>query len=126
MDDVGGIQIPIFKAGRSVWIYLFIFCCFRTGFRFIKGGRLIRLIRRGMHTGQVLFLLGIEPGISRVPPWKELLATGVQTYLSILAWQKNSYVWLLTRTNPDLTSFPILTWFGYEFVFLRFQNTGTG
>jgi hypothetical protein len=33
---------------------------------------------RGMRTGQALFPLGIEPGIPRVRPWKELLATGAQ------------------------------------------------
>jgi len=42
----------------------------------VNGGRLIRLVRRGMRTGQALFLLGIEPDIPRVRPWKELLATG--------------------------------------------------
>jgi hypothetical protein len=31
-----------------------------------------------MRTGQALFPLGIEPGIPRVRPWKELLATGAQ------------------------------------------------
>ncbi|KAK2457707.1 cytochrome P450 93A3 [Trifolium repens] len=45
-------------------------------FRPTKGERLIRLVRRGMRTGKALFLLGIEPGIPRARPWKELLATG--------------------------------------------------
>jgi len=32
-----------------------------------------------MHTSQALFLLlGIEPGIPRVCPWRELLAIGAQ------------------------------------------------
>jgi len=31
-----------------------------------------------MRTGQALFSLEIEPGIPRVRPWKELLATGAQ------------------------------------------------
>jgi len=31
-----------------------------------------------MRTGQVLFPLGIERGIPRVRPWKELLATGAK------------------------------------------------
>jgi len=31
-----------------------------------------------MRTDQTLFLLGIEPGIPRILPWKELLTTGVQ------------------------------------------------
>jgi hypothetical protein len=57
----------------------FFFFGFHTGFRPTKGGRLIRLMRRGMHTGQALFPLGIEPGIPRVHPWKELLATGAQS-----------------------------------------------
>jgi hypothetical protein len=40
-------------------------------------------VRRGMRTGQALFPLGIEPGIPRARPWKELLATGAQaTWLS--------------------------------------------
>lgn len=56
----------------------FIFFCFRTGFRPTKGGRLIRLMRRGMCTGQALFPLEIEPGIPQVRPWNELLATGAQ------------------------------------------------
>jgi len=58
---------------------LIFFFGFRIGFRPIKGGRLIRLVRRGMRTGQVLFPLGIEPGIPRIRPWKELLAIGAQT-----------------------------------------------
>jgi len=58
-------------------LFLFFFG-FRTGFRPTKGGRLIRLVRRGMRTGQALFPLGIEPGIPQVRPWKELLATGAQ------------------------------------------------
>jgi hypothetical protein len=38
-----------------------------------------------MRTGQALFLLGIEPGIPRIRPWKELLATGAQaTWLTTL------------------------------------------
>jgi hypothetical protein len=41
----------------------FFFFGFRTGFRPTKGGQLIRLVRTGMHTGQALFPLGIEPGI---------------------------------------------------------------
>jgi hypothetical protein len=32
-----------------------------------------------MHIGQVLFPLGIESGILRARPWKELFATGAQT-----------------------------------------------
>ena len=60
-------------------LVIFIFFCFRTGFRPTKDGRLIRLVRRGMRTGQALFPLGIEPCIPRVRPWKELLATGAQT-----------------------------------------------
>jgi len=36
-------------------------------------------MRRGMHTSQALFPLRFEPGILRVRPWKELLATGAQT-----------------------------------------------
>jgi len=32
-----------------------------------------------MSTGQALFPLGIEPGIFRAHPWKELLTTGAQT-----------------------------------------------
>jgi len=35
-------------------------------------------MRRGMRTGQALFPLGIEPGIPRVRPWTEILATGAQ------------------------------------------------
>ena len=58
--------------------FIIFFFGFRTGFRPTNGGRLIRLVRRGMRTGQTLFLQGIEPGISRVRPWKELLVTGAQ------------------------------------------------
>jgi len=39
----------------------FYFFGFRTGFRSINGGRLIRLVRRGMHTGQTLFLWDSNP-----------------------------------------------------------------
>jgi len=59
-------------------LYLFFFG-FRIGFRPTNGGRLIWLVRRDMRTDQALFPLGIEPGIPRVRPWKELLATGPQT-----------------------------------------------
>ena len=52
---------------------------YSIGFRPTNGGRLIRLVRRGMRTGQELFPLGFEPSIPRVCPWKELLATGAQT-----------------------------------------------
>jgi len=41
-------------------------------------------MRRGMRTGQVLFPLGIEPGIPRVRPWKELLATEAHAIWLIL------------------------------------------
>jgi len=69
--------------------FFFFFFGFCTGFRPVKGGRLIRLVRRGMWTGQALFLLGIEPGIPWVCPWKELLATGAQaTWLHI-----HRYLW---------------------------------
>ncbi|AES64992.1 hypothetical protein MTR_2g034120 [Medicago truncatula] len=36
-------------------------------------------MRRGMRTGQSLFLLIIEPDIPWIRPWKEFLATGVQS-----------------------------------------------
>jgi len=55
-----------------------VFFSFRIGFRPTNGGRLIRLVRRGMHTGQELFPLGFESGIPRVRPLKELLVTGAQ------------------------------------------------
>ena len=57
---------------------IFFFFGFLIGFRPTNGGRLIQLMRRGMRIGQTLFPLGIEPGIPRVRPWKELLATGAQ------------------------------------------------
>jgi hypothetical protein len=41
-----------------VFVLLF-FSFFRTSFRPIKGGRLIRLVYRGMHTGQTSFPLKI-------------------------------------------------------------------
>ena len=40
-----------------IYFFIFIFFCFRTGFQPIKGGQLIRLVRRGMRTGQALFPL---------------------------------------------------------------------
>jgi len=39
---------------------------FRTGFQPINDGRLIQLMRRGMHTGQELFLMGFDPSIPRI------------------------------------------------------------
>jgi hypothetical protein len=57
---------------------IFYFFAFRTGFRPTKGGRLIRLVRRGMRTGQVLFSLRIVAGIPLVHPWKEFIATRAQ------------------------------------------------
>ena len=54
-------------------------------------------MRRGMHTGQALFPLGIEPGIPRVRSWKELLATGAQaTWLNHKDFEYDSNViWLI-------------------------------
>jgi hypothetical protein len=49
--------IKIFKAFG--FYFIFGFC---TSFRPTKGGRLIRLVRKGMRTGQALFPLEIEPG----------------------------------------------------------------
>jgi hypothetical protein len=44
-----------------------------------------------MRTGQVLFPLGIEPGIPRARPCKELLATGAQaTWLTLLTRYEQS------------------------------------
>jgi hypothetical protein len=62
-----------------IFILLTFFFCFRTGFRPTKGGRLIRLVRRDMRTGQTLCPMGIESSIPRICPWNELLATEVQT-----------------------------------------------
>jgi len=61
------------------FFFFFFFFGFCTGFHPINGGWLTQFIRRGMRTGQALFPLTIEPGISRVRPWKELLATEAQT-----------------------------------------------
>jgi hypothetical protein len=61
---------------QNICSCIFFFFC--TGFRPIKDEQLIRLMREDMHTGQTLFFLGIELGIPRVRPWKELLATGAQ------------------------------------------------
>jgi hypothetical protein len=52
----------------------FYFILLSHRFRSIKGGRLIRLVRRGMRTDQALFPLKIEPGISRARPWKDFIA----------------------------------------------------
>ena len=48
--------------------YHIIFFCFRIGFQPTNGGRLIRLVHRGMRTGQTLFPMEIEPGIPWVRP----------------------------------------------------------
>jgi hypothetical protein len=45
---------------------LIFFVYVHTGFRSIKSGRLIQLVRRGMCTGQSLFLLEIEHGIPHI------------------------------------------------------------
>jgi len=50
-----------------------------------------------MHTSQALFPLGIEPGIPRVCPWKELLATGAQT-----TWLNSFIFLLLIKTKVSL------------------------
>jgi len=63
----------------SVFVILFIFFGFRISFRSTKRERLIRLMRRGMRTGQALFSLEIERDIPQIRPWKDLLATGAQT-----------------------------------------------
>lgn len=55
------------------------FFFFRTGFQPIKDRRVIRLVRRGIHIGQVLFPMGIESDILQIRPWKELLIIKVQT-----------------------------------------------
>jgi len=59
-------------------------------------GRLIRLMRRGTRTDQALFLLGIEPGIPRVRPWKELHATGAQT-----TWLKKIYIGFICKKKSQ-------------------------
>ena len=58
---------------------IIFFFGFRTGFRPIKGERLIRLMPKGMRTGQTLFPLEIEPDIPRIRPWKEFIVTEAQT-----------------------------------------------
>jgi hypothetical protein len=85
--------------------------CFRTGFWPTKGGQIIRLVRRGMHTGQSLFPMWIEPGIPRLYSWKEFLATGAQaTWLDecILYFRyplKNIYGRLSCRNFVEITFF---------------------
>jgi len=47
-------------------------------------------MRRGMHTSQALFLLEIEPDIPWKRPWKEHIATRVQTtWLSLYSLSDN-------------------------------------
>jgi len=70
--------------------FIYLFFGFRTSFRPTNDGQLIQLMHRGMRTGQALFLLGIEPGIPRIRPWKELLATGAQA-----TWLNSLYIYLL-------------------------------
>ena len=80
--EIRGLKVKTYvKRGSKLHLsfYLFLFFCFRIGFRSTKGIWLIRLMRRGMRAGQALFPLGIEPGILQVCPWKELLTTRVQT-----------------------------------------------
>jgi hypothetical protein len=48
-----------------------------------KGGRLIRLVHRGICTDQVFFLLGIEPGVFRIRPWNEFLLFGSSNLVKI-------------------------------------------
>jgi hypothetical protein len=75
-------------------VTLFFFFWFHTGFRPTNGWRLIRLVRRGMRTGQVLFPLEIEPGIPWVRPWKELLATGAQsTWFTLFLFQDGGNIY---------------------------------
>ncbi|AES82301.1 hypothetical protein MTR_7g110840 [Medicago truncatula] len=47
-----------------------------------------------MRTSQALFSLEIEPGISRVRPWKELLATRTQVQLRFLQFFESLLVWI--------------------------------
>jgi hypothetical protein len=54
--------INISKVLKSTLLLFF----FRTGFQSTKGVRLIRLMRRGICPGQVLFPLEIESGIPRI------------------------------------------------------------
>ena len=66
------------------YLYFFLLFGFCIGFRPTNGGRLIRLLRRGMCTGQTLFPLEIKPDIPQIRPWKELFATRAQaTWLSL-------------------------------------------
>jgi len=61
----------------------------------INGGRLIRLVCRGMRIGQVLFFLGIELGILRIRSWKELITTGAQTtWLSFIYFNVKMKIFL--------------------------------
>jgi len=82
---------PFLKISQSIYTFLF----FRTGFQPTKGWRLIRLMRKGMRTGQALFPLGIEPVIPRVRLWKELLATGAQA-----TWLMYYHIILYLYSHP--------------------------
>jgi len=70
-------------------------------------------MRRGTRTGQTLFPLRIKPGIPRVRPWKELLATGAQaTWFSLFILGLASYYYsfysiflLLLLLPPPLNDF---------------------
>jgi hypothetical protein len=74
-----------------------LFFCFRTGFRSIKGGRLIRLVRKGMHTDQTLFLLRIEPKPGILP-----YVLGNKKCLTQMVYKK---CWLYEQIFSFLTIF---------------------
>jgi len=91
-------------------LYLFIFV-FRIGFRPINDERLIRLMRRGMRTGQALFPLRIEPGISQIRPWKELM-----TFLTTLVATFSCLT--ITRIMTQDTTLVAL-----DFRYIRFRTS---
>jgi len=57
-----------------------------------------------MRIGQALFPLEIEPGIPRVRPWKELLATGAQT-----TWLYVIILWCVEVKTYQ----PLIGWMNY-------------
>jgi len=64
-DENNKMETQFLRWSRIRNVFFFFF---RTGFRPTNGEQLIRLMCRGMRSGQALFPLEIEPGIPRVRP----------------------------------------------------------
>lgn len=67
-------MVPTIKGLLVLFFIYFFNFSFHTGFQPIKDGRLIRFMRRGMHTGQTLFPMKIELSLLTISLYFKILS----------------------------------------------------